>query len=167
MSWTGSATATVSDSFGASWSQAVSQTWSSGGATSRIYYLIAPSSGAETVTVTFSATASYPIIYVHEYSGVSTTASLDAYSSASGSSATPNSGNATTSTAGDLIFGYADAIDFFVTAGSGFTQRESSNYSAVSEDKIGAPAGSNAATFTEPGSDTWVALMAAFRPAGP
>jgi hypothetical protein len=164
MSWSGSSSVSVSDSIGSGWKQAVSKTWNGAASTSRIYYAIAPKAGADTVTLTFNGSAQYPILYIHEYHGENTSAPLDVVSSSSGSSSGSfNSGSATLTAPYDLVFGYADAVSNKVGVGSGFKLRGSSGFSAVSEDALAVYATGTSATFSDPGSDTWVALMAAFK----
>jgi hypothetical protein len=164
MSWSGGGTVTVGDSLASAWDDAVSKTWNNSASTSRIYYAVAPKAGADTVTLTFSASVQYPVLYIHEYHGVNTSKPLDVVSSSAGtSSGSFNSGSATLTAPYDLVFGYADAVSNQVAAGSGFRLRGSSGFSAISEDALAVYATRTAATFTDPGSDTWVALMAAFK----
>jgi|GEM_PF-6913288 hypothetical protein len=164
MSWSGSSSVSISDSLGAGWKQAVSKVWNGSASTSRIYYAVAPKAGADTVKLTFNGTADYPILYIHEYHGENTSAPLDVVSSSAGnSSGSFNSGAAKLTAPYDLVFGYADAAVNQVGAGSGYRQRGSSGFSAISEDALAAYAVNTSATFTDPGVDSWVALMAAFK----
>jgi hypothetical protein len=72
---------------------------------------------------------------VHEYSGVSTTTTLDKYAYANGTSAVPSSGSITTTTGNELYFGVAwsgqDGDSW--TAGYNYTKRESETNNATAE----------------------------------
>jgi len=155
----------VTDSKGNQYVLAVGPTSNASGPVSQsIYYaknIAAATAGSNTVTVTFNGATASPDIRILEYSGVST---LDAKSAASGSSATANSGSATTTAANELIFG-ADTIFTTTTgAGSGFTSRIiTSPDSDVAEDKVVTTAGSNSATAGL-NSGAWVMQMATFKP---
>ena len=91
----------VSDSAGNTYSLAVGPT-SGTGLRQSIYYSANIVGGSNTVTVTFNQAAAYPDIRVLEYRGITT---LDVVAGASGSSASANSGSATTTSANELIFG--------------------------------------------------------------
>src|SRR5215467_1963580 len=127
--------------------------------------------GANTVTVTFGVTGGYRRIVVSEYSGVAATSPLDASAKnrAAGSTATNGvtSTAASTTTAGDLIFGIAmdDSGNFgTINAGTGFTRRASLNgMDTATEDAIQGAAGPVAATFTFSRADIYLAQMAAFK----
>src|SRR5579884_638535 len=163
-SWSGSASLSISDSLGSGWKQAISKTWNGSASTSRIYYAVAPKGGSDTITLTFNGSVNYPILYIHEYHGENSSKPLDVVSSSAGtSSGNFNSGSATLTAPYDLVFGYADAVSNQVGAGPGYKQRGSSGFSAISEDALAVYAASTSATFTDPGPDTWVALMAAFK----
>src|SRR2546429_2933577 len=89
---------TVTDSKGNTYHQAVQLNITvdtPNGDTLAIFYAENIAAGANTVTVsdTISATLRFAIL---EYSGMATASSLDVFSSAQGPSASPNSGNATT-----------------------------------------------------------------------
>ena len=82
----------VKDSAGNNYSLAIGPT-SGTGLRQSIYYAANIVGGSNTVTVTFSQAAAFPDIRILEYRGVRT---LDVTAGASGSSATANSGAATT-----------------------------------------------------------------------
>ena len=134
-----------------------------------------------TITATYvSDDAGYATIIADEYSGVAASP-LDVHatntqSSPSTSTNAVTSTNATTSANGDLIYGVTmeAVVSNFVTAGTGFTQRELQNtgsgatYSASSEDLVQATAGSVASTYTISSSNgTWNTFVIALKAAAP
>ena len=80
----------------------------------------------------------------------------------------PTSNSATTTTAGDLIFGafMDDSGTTTITAGTGFTQRQFASSDSTSEDMIQSSAGSVAATANFGASTDYLAQMVAFKPGG-
>ena len=125
-----------------------------------IYYAPNIAGGSNTVTVTFSQAAAYPDIRILEYRGVTT---LDVTAGASGSSTSPSSGSATTSSANELIFGANTVATGNKAAGSGFTARIiTSPDGDLAEDMVTTAAGSNAATATLSSAGPWVMQMATF-----
>jgi hypothetical protein len=134
-----------------------------------IYYaknITAAAAGANTVTVTFNTAAPHIDIRATEYSGLDPTNLLDVVGSASGSSATPNSGSVTTTAAQELIFG-ADttAGKVSTTAGTNFTSRITTTL-GIAEDMSVTVTGSYSATAQLSGSTNWLMQVAAFRNAG-
>ena len=117
--------------------------------------------GADTVTVTLSGTSSDIELYLTEYSGVDPTNPIDAQAGASGSAHTVSSGNATTTVAGDMIYGFCMA-DLGSTVGSGFTARSTLDGNLI-EDKAAGNPGSYAATGTA--TSGWSMQMVALKPA--
>ena len=149
----------VEDSAGNTYTLAVGPTVGTGLEQS-IYYSANIVGGSNTVTVTFSQAAAYPDVRILEYKGVT---ALDVTAGASGSSATANSGAATTTVANELIFGANTVATLNGTAGSGFTSRiMTAPDGDLAEDKIVTAAGSNSATATLTGSGPWVMQMATF-----
>jgi len=125
-----------------------------------IYYAPNILGGSNTVTVTFSQAAAFPDVRVLEYRGVNV---LDVTAGASGSSATANSGAATTHVASELIFGAAMVATSVKAAGSGFTSRViTAPDGDIAEDKVVTVTGSNSATATLSSSGPWVMQMVAF-----
>ena len=96
----------VTDSQGNVFTPVGNQLSSPGGALSQVYYAKNIKGGADTVTVTLSANSSYIELYLTEYSGIDATNPIDAQAGASGSAGAVSSGNATTTAAGDIIYGY-------------------------------------------------------------
>jgi hypothetical protein len=99
-----------------------SQLTSPAGVRSRVYFAKNIKGGADTVTVKLSAISSCIEAYLTEYKGADSTNPIDAQVGATGNSGAVTSGNATTTVAGDLIYGYCVG-DWACTAGSGFAIR--------------------------------------------
>lgn len=109
-------------------------------------------------------------ISIHEYSGLDLSNPLDQQNSNNGSSTTPDSGNVTTGTDGELFFALAWSIqngDSWA-ANNGFTLRENETDNNTYErhataDKIG-NAQTTSGNFTVSSSDSWLVLIATFKP---
>ena len=151
----------VTDSQGNVFTEVGSQLSSPSGALSRVYYAKNIKGGADKVTVTLSASASYLELYLNEYSGINTTNPIDAEVGASGSAGTASSGDATTTVAGDIIYGFCSA-DWACRVGSGFTARSTLDDNLV-EDKVAGSAGRYAATGSA--NNGWTMQMVALKPA--
>ena len=83
----------------------------------------AAAAGANTVTVTFNTATPYVDIRALEYSGLDPVNPFDVGASASGNSASANSGSVTTTAARELVFGAGMTTGGFSTAGATFTTR--------------------------------------------
>ena len=153
----------VSDSQGNLFTPVGNQLSSPGGWLSRVYYAKNIIGGADTVTVTLSGNSSYLELFLTEYSGIDPTNPIDAQAGAAGSAGPVSSGNATTTAAGDMIYGYC-AADWACTAGSGFTARATFNDDLI-EDTLAGNAGSYAATGSA--NNGWTMQMVALKPASP
>jgi hypothetical protein len=130
-------------------------------------------SGSNTVTVSFGTGRPWREIHIMEYSGVATTSPLDATSknngSATSSSNGTSSGTATASQDNSLVVGIAANVGGAgsFSAGTGFTQRASTQLPMMSESRV-VNAGSTAATFTgSTSSGRFVAVMGIFKPQPP
>ncbi len=136
--------------------------WGSGFST-QIFYATHIAGGSDSVTATFQKAFSNfgAVLYIHEYSGISSASPVDMTAAASGSSSSMNSGNATTTSANDLIFGAGVSGNTVTAAGPGFVVR-SLAYGNVTEDQIASTAGSYAATATQ-NSSSWAMQVVAFR----
>ncbi len=163
---TTTATATCADSLGQTYSLAVGPTVNASlggsGFTQWVFYFANSAAGANTVTVTFSASIPFKRMVIVEYSGLATSAVLDVTAAATGNSASPDSGAATTTANNELIFGGGITDSGNIGAGTGFTAREAPDAYSKPEDKNGATAGSYNATFTTSASQ-WIAQMATFK----
>jgi lysophospholipase L1-like esterase/PKD repeat protein len=152
------AISSVSDTQGNTFVQALAN------GSSAIYYAANIKGGADTVTANFVSSAGFSVIYIHEYSGLSTSP-LDQTSSQSGTGTAVTSGAKTTTQANELIFGYASVDRYVQTGGTGFSVRQTAGGN-MSEDMIVSTAGTYSATFTQNGSAGWTGLMATFAGTG-
>lgn len=117
-----------------------------------------------TVTLTLNTT-SFISTYAEEYSGIDTTDPLDQTSANAGDSAGPvDSGSKTTNYPDELIYGHGEGQGPAVTAGSGFTTRNTSNGN-TDEDKFVTTTGSYNASFNLSQPGPYVAIMATFKAA--
>ena len=165
-------TFSVSDSRGNTYRTAVQLNVtvdSPAGDTLGIYYAQSISGGANTVTVSSSASATLRLAIL-EYSGIATANPLDVGAATQGVSAQPNSGSNVTSSAGDLIIGAILSADPRAwTAGSGFSITQSvpaqPNAKLIAENQVQTAAGPASATASLSSSNPWGAAMAAFKPA--
>ena len=153
----------VADSQGNAFTPVGGQLTSPGGARSRVYYARNITGGPDTVTVTLSANSAWIELYLSEYSGVDPTNPIDVQAGTTGGAGPVSSGNATTTVAGDVIYGFCLA-DSTCTVGSGFTARSTLNNNLVEDEKAGTP-GSYAATGTS--NNGWTMRMVALKPASP
>jgi hypothetical protein len=151
----------VTDSQGNAFTSVRSPLTTPAGAVSNVYYAKNIKGGADTVTVTLSATSSYLEVYLSEYSGINPTSPIDAEAGASGTAGAVSSGAATTTVTGDIIYGFCVA-DWACTAGSGFTARSTLNSNLVEDMTAGSP-GQYAATGTA--NNGWSMLMVALKAA--
>jgi hypothetical protein len=151
----------VSDTQGNVFTPVGSPLTSPGGGLSRVYYAKNIAGGADTVKVTLSASSSYLELYLNEYSGIDPINPIDAQAGASGNAGAVSSGNATTTVAGDMIYGFCMG-DLACTVGSGFAARSTLNGNLVEDEIAGSP-GSYAATGTA--NSGWTMQMVALKPA--
>ena len=161
---------TCSDSQGNSYSIATTQYDNIKNQFLAICYAANVSAGTNTVTATFSVTAGYRRLLIHEYAGIASVSPLDVFAlnNANGNTLTDftTTTAATTTAAGDLIFSAImdDEGTNTVTAGTGFTLRQSvNNMDLASEDQVQAAAGSIAGTYTLGAGHRFLAQMAAFK----
>ena len=132
-----------------------------GGAISQsIYYVPNIKGGANTVTVQFNQSAASPDIRILEYSGLATSAPLDVTATATGSSTAANSGSASTTSAGELIFGANTVYTGTRSAGTGFTSRTITSDGDIAEDEDVSASGSYSASATLSSAGNWVMQMA-------
>jgi hypothetical protein len=157
---TNATSSSVTDSQGNVFTPVGNQLTSPGGARSRVYYAKAIKGGADTVTINLSATSAWIELYLSEYSGVDQVNPVDVQAGAAGNAGAVSSGNATTTVAGDLIFGYCVA-DWACTAGSGFAARSTFNHN-LTEDMLVASPGSYGATGSA--NNGWTMQMVALKP---
>jgi len=164
---------TVSDSRGNTYRQAAQLNVTVDtplGDTLAIFYAENIAAGANTVTVSGTLTDATLRFAILEYSGVALANSLDGTAATQGTNAAPMSGTTTTSSSGDLVLGAIMSADArTVTAGSGFTVRESvpaaPGTKLIVEDHNQPVAGAASATATLNSSNPWGAVVATFRAA--
>ena len=132
-----------------------------------MFYAENVKAGANTVTVshTLSGTLRFSVL---EYKGVATSNSLDVTATGQATSASPSSGSASPSASGDLLLGaVVTGTDANVTAGSGFTTRDSVPTAGASrlmvQDRVQATAGATSGAATLAASNNWGAALAAFK----
>ena len=128
-----------------------------------IWYVPNVRGGATTITITPTSSRALEI-HASEWSGIAPVSPVDQTVWAAGAGSLASSGAATTTSNGQLIFGYT-FIANSATAGAGFTPLTLVN-GDLDEYMIQPAAGSVAATFTQTAGD-WIVLMATFRPAPP
>ena len=153
----------VTDTQGNNFTQVGSQLISPDGTGSAVYLAKNIKGGADTLTVKLTANSTWLELYLTEFSGVNQTNPIDAQAGASGYAGQVSSGNATTSVAGDIIYGFC-AGDWGCYVGSGFTARSTLAYNLI-ESKIAGSPGTYAATGSA--SKGWTMQMVALKPAAP
>ena len=99
----------ISDTQGNTFVPVGSQLTSPEGTGSRVYYAKNIAGGADTVTVHWSVASTDVEMYLVEYSGLDPNNPVDAQAGATGTAGAVSSGNATTTVAGDVIYGYCMA----------------------------------------------------------
>ena len=158
----------VTDSAGNTYQVAV-PTARGNGLSQAIYYaksIKAAAAGANTVKVTFNAAAPFVDIRATEYSGLDPASPFDVGHSASGTSATPNSGSVTTTATQELVFGAGITTSAFTAAGANFTSRIiTSPDGDIVEDRFVTATGSYSAAAPVDGSAAWVMQVAAIKSA--
>ena len=123
------------------------------------------SAASNTVTLNMTGGERYPDLVIHEYSGLAAGCPTDGSSAAYASSGTTvTSGPFTTTAGGDLLYGFAVGETNNLTAGAGWTKRESPT-GDISEDMTSNSAGPYVATWTGDVSSIWVAHAVAFKAA--
>ncbi len=160
----------VTDSRGNTYALAAAPVVQSATASQAIYYaknISAAAAGANSVTVTFSVAAAFPDIRIAEYSGLDAVNPLDVSAGAQGTtSATSNSGPATTTSASDLLVGANLVQSTTNGAGTGYTSRVITGDGDILEDRVVTVTGSYNATAALDKVQPWIMQMVAFRGAG-
>jgi chitodextrinase len=162
--WNNTGAAAVTDSAGNPFTAVTAPVSWGAGYSAQVFYATNIIGGSDTVTASFQTpVTNFGVVYAHEYSGIDPNNPVDVTVAASGSSATMNSGSATTTSANDLIFGAGVSDNNVNAAGSGFISRDLA-YGNITEDRTAATIGSYAATATHNGQK-WGMQMVAFRAA--
>jgi len=161
---------TITDSQGNTWHNCTFHAVT--GLSLQISYAIAGSSSANTVTVTPNASSALRIA-IFEYSGAATSSPLDVENNnQTGSSTAPAAAPVTPVNASSLVIGAAAVASLVTfTAGTNFTLEEqvptgASNGKLGVEDWIQTTALLTTAPVSLNISDTWLAAIAVFKPAG-
>jgi uncharacterized repeat protein (TIGR01451 family) len=124
-----------------------------------VWYVPNCKGGANTVTITPTGTSALEI-HVSEWSGIANINPVEVTAFGTGTGTAVSSGASTTTSSGDLIFGYGWVFNT-ASAGTGFTPLSLIN-GDLDEYQIQSSSGSVAATFTQ-SSGTWAAAMVAFK----
>jgi hypothetical protein len=139
------------------------------GLSQAIYYaknIKAATGGTNIVKVQFSGAVPYPDVRVVEYSGLDPVNPLDTTASAAGTGATASSGNLTTTTANEMIFGAGTTSGVFSGGTNGFISRIITPIDGdIAADRFVGTAGTYAATANQTGNAAWVMQGVAFRDA--
>src|SRR5215471_20781782 len=159
----------VTDTKGNTYLLAVGPTVSPGFATQSIYYaanIAAAAAGANTITVTFTASALFPDIRVAEYRGIASTTPVDGAVAAIGSSATSSTGALVTTNATDLLVAANIVQTATSGAGPGFTNRGITVPDGdIFEDQVVSAAGNYTATAPLTSAGGWIMQLVAFKAA--
>ncbi|MGB9329429.1 MAG: fibronectin type III domain-containing protein [Steroidobacteraceae bacterium] len=157
----------VTDTSGNVYAAAIGPTVLSGVASQSIYYapnIPSAAANANTVTVAFNGSATYPDIRILEYSDIAGTSPLDVVSGATGSAGTASSGAVTTTNANDLLVGADVTLEYTLGAGAGFTSRMITVPDGdIAEDRVVTSIGSYAATATVSPAGPTIMQMVAFK----
>lgn len=129
-----------------------------------IYYAKNIKAGANTVTVSLSASVTFVDIRMAEYSGIDAVSPLSNFSAGTGTGVLLNSGNATTSQANSLLVGAGTSFGAISSAGAGYTSRIINSFGFALEDQIVSSIGTYSATFNS-SNDVWVCQLAEFKAA--
>ena len=154
----------IADTRGNSYvSAAPRRTWRSNWS-EQTFYARNVAGGANTVTATFGTTiTNFGDVYAHEYAGVDSVNPMDVTTGASGTASAMSSGSATTTVAGDLLFGIGGSTATVTAAGAGWTTRSTLSGNRT-QDRLAAAPGPYSATATQNGT-AWVMQLIAFRAA--
>lgn len=161
-----SSNASISDTRGSTWAKATDHYNAGNDYKGELWYALAASSGANTVTVTVTGGSNELIIA--EYSGAAGASVLDVVANAEGTSTAADAGAMTTTVNGDLIVAGTLSLGA-ITAATGFTQDKSLTGTTANlalAEQVQGTAGAVHAKATISPSSFWVCLGASFKPAG-
>jgi hypothetical protein len=149
----------IQDSLGNTFTVAVAPVYDGTAVSSAMWYVLDAAGGSETVTLTLASgtTSDFIELYAHEYSGLR---ALDKAAGATGTTMIMDSGAITTTSAGDLLFAFAETGG--AGTGNGFTARSAANANLTEDEFLGAP-GTYHATATMDVGTSWVIVAAAFK----
>jgi hypothetical protein len=126
------------------------------------YYAKNSKPGATTITITLSGTPAFGETFAEEWSGLDPSNPLDQHVGTTGTSTTPSSGNVTTTSPVELVYGYIIPNSGTLTAGSGFTVA-TQPVADLSEYSVVTTTGSVAATGTMGTNTVWTAQVMTFK----
>lgn len=140
---------------------------SDAGLSERMYigYRLNVSAGNTTITATLSGNATNRLIWVEEISGVPASAGLDIDGKNTGSGTTVNLPSISTTVSGDFMHCAAVVANTITAAGGGFTLGTVQNGNADEYQVLGA-SGAYTANFSQPAGGSFMAMCAAYKPAG-
>lgn len=158
---------TVIDSQSNTWARADTAVNGTNNAAVDVWYAIAGSTGANTVTVHWTAQLTVGCFAIREYTGNASSSVLGNHTNATGS----GTGATTTSislSAGSLLFGAGAETSVALSVGSGFTSRESGGSTALllTEDQVTVSPASIPVTFTSTLGLAWGIVGAEFKALG-
>jgi hypothetical protein len=126
----------------------------------------------DTITVTFSASASVPICGAYEYSGIASSSWLDQTATATGTGTTASSGNITTTAASEVLVGVicnGGVSLATATVEAGWSEADNVSTAGAKnievEDLVVFATGTHAATAALSGSNDWAAVVASYKAA--
>jgi probable HAF family extracellular repeat protein len=166
--WPSAPSLTVTDARGNTYRKAVQLNETVDRMTLGIFYAENIAGGSNTVTVSGIPSGGTLRFAILEYSGVATAGSLDVTAASQGTSSAPTTGSATTTSNGDLVIGV-------ISSANSRTYTESAGYviedripavpstKVIVEDRRQPTAGPVSAGASLNSSDTWGAVLAAFR----
>jgi hypothetical protein len=164
---TTSSVTSVRDSAGNTYRLAAGPTRYAPDLTQAVYYaqsIAGSGAGANTVTVSFDASANAIDLRILEYAGLSSTSALDVVAAKAGTgSGDVSSGKVATRTDVELIVGAGMSTDVFVNAGSSFNQRAITPLGDIVEDRIVSTIGDYSADAPVGTSCEFVMQMVTFR----
>ena len=133
------------------------------GLTETIYWAIATSTGACTVTVDFTAGQDYQDVRISEYTGFTATPVLDQIKSGTGNSAYPQTGDSpTTTAANELVIASCMTVWAISGLNTGYTLLDQTGYGDVHTYKVVASTGVQSADGVQT-SGQWCIVLATFK----
>jgi glyoxylate utilization-related uncharacterized protein len=169
--------ATVSSVSGggvATWTKVTEQNGSAGDGEAEIWYGLVTTSGSTSVSVTMSANTNVQLANVSEWSGIASSAPVDASTSSAGTATSFTAGPITTTQPGDLVISGAWAVHTGFTSPqnsttSGYTMLKQttgggSYYRGWDAYQIDSSTGAISAGWTAPASGFYATAIVAFEP---
>jgi len=162
---------TITDTIGNTWTGLTSNQVGGIGSL-QIWWAVNTTTSADTVTFAISGTATSLRLAIYEYSGAATTSPVDAENnSQTNGSGNPASTSITPAFNNELIIGVASTgATTTATAGTNYTQEDAvpaaANTRLSVEDWVQTTSTATTAPQTITGGVSWMAAIAAFKPAG-